>query len=472
MMAKLPSLLILAALAGPAAALPAAQAAKDPTVPNTMSEPALQARIDALVTDIKDLGPKPDPAKLKSYKEELYRLQSSRPGPRRARPRKPEANLAPRREQKPPAGRAGIPASPGRRTRTAPDWQSPSAQEQDGAPAPEASNSALGGARSLAQQLQRRLSEPQEAAASSPAANQTQNRAQNSAPAATRLDPANPSTQSELLLASMVGFRGAFQSLGLKAAGNAILRGDGRPATARQLDALKARIREEPLALMQRPDFFKALPRERFQELKSRYQESDPRRASDFKHVALSESQRDFAFSGSCDSVSGDCNPYLRGRSYQRGKYVPPEDLAKIWKGIREMAEAEENARRLAPAPKPARRAPPRGSFNHSRVATRIQTMLDAIAGTFGIGARGRPGASSSPRAALGRAAAWTAQAFTPGPTVASKPRRLSPDRISPPQPSATAPARKKGARWPWWLLAASLWLAAATRQRLARSAR
>lgn len=84
---------------------------------------------------------------------------------------------------------------------------------------------------------------------------------------------------------------------------------------------------------MQRPDFFDVLPRDRFLDLKGRYMKSPEPADGSFKHIELSNDQRDFLRSASCQKLSGDCNPFTSELSYQKGDYVPPEDLGRIWSG-------------------------------------------------------------------------------------------------------------------------------------------
>lgn len=150
----------------------------------------------------------------------------------------------------------------------------------------------------------------------------------------------SPRTKEQLILAASTGFKGSFAAVGLKVGPGpdgrrTILRADGSRAGKSDLDALKKHIESQPGALMKRPDFFKVLPREDFESLKSAYAESPAARKTDFKHVGLTSGERDFMWSESCHSLSGSCNPHAKSVSYRKGKYVPPEDLGEISKAVR-----------------------------------------------------------------------------------------------------------------------------------------
>ncbi len=151
---------------------------------------------------------------------------------------------------------------------------------------------------------------------------------------------ASPKSTGDLLLASASGFKGSFDELGLRMGRGA----DGKPqvqtksgatASAAEVAALQERIASEPTALMRRPDFFDVLPREEFQELKEDFQGRGDLKETDFKHIEMSMSQRDFLRSSSCQKMSGDCNRHMTQMSYRKGEDVPPEDLKKIHVAIR-----------------------------------------------------------------------------------------------------------------------------------------
>ena len=148
-------------------------------------------------------------------------------------------------------------------------------------------------------------------------------------------DPANPKSSGDLFAASAGGFRGSFAALGLKTGRSpsgapAILRADGALASPSELAGLRARIQSEPAALMQRPDFFNVISRERFNSLKTSYAIRPDLGATAFKHIAMTPEQRDFTRSESCTVLSGKCNPYTRQLSYRKGEYVSPEELDEI----------------------------------------------------------------------------------------------------------------------------------------------
>ena len=182
---------------------------------------------------------------------------------------------------------------------------------------------------------------------------------------------AGPRTGQDLLLASVSGFGGSLTALGLKTGKDAsgaptITRADGSPATAEDLAALKARIASEPEALMRRPNFFSAIPRERFLELKTDYRGRPELRDGPFLHVGLSASERDFERSASCSKLSGPCAPHAKTASYKKGEPVPPEELAAIHRAIHD--EPEEDFIDLGPdsgpdSGKPATAAASAGDF-------------------------------------------------------------------------------------------------------------
>lgn len=150
---------------------------------------------------------------------------------------------------------------------------------------------------------------------------------------------ANPRTAKELVLAAHSGFGGSFQALGLKAGQGpggepAVLRKDGGLATPAEVAALRARIDAEPAALLRRPDFFEALPRERYQSLRRDYASRPELRGTSFMDVGATARERDFVWSSSCDRLSGACNPNSAQPSYRRGQDVSPEDLNRIWSDI------------------------------------------------------------------------------------------------------------------------------------------
>ena len=139
---------------------------------------------------------------------------------------------------------------------------------------------------------------------------------------------ASPKSTGDLLLASASGFKGSFDELGLRMGRGA----DGKPqvqtksgatASAAEVAALQERIASEPTALMRRPDFFDVLPREEFQELKEDFQGRGDLKETDFKHIEMSMSQRDFLRSSSCQKMSGDCNRHMTQMSYRKERTSP-----------------------------------------------------------------------------------------------------------------------------------------------------
>ncbi len=179
-----------------------------------------------------------------------------------------------------------------------------------------------------------------------------QERTQAQAPAQIATAPANlasPKTPKDLVLAAHSGFGGSFRALGLKAGTGpggepAILRKDGGLATPAEVAALQARIESEPAALLRRPDFFEALPRDRFESLRRDYGGRPELRHSSFQDVGATERRRDFYWSASCDRLSGGCNPNAERASYKKGEDVSPEDLNRIWSDINKDGDEEDDS--------------------------------------------------------------------------------------------------------------------------------
>ena len=155
---------------------------------------------------------------------------------------------------------------------------------------------------------------------------------------------ADPKTRGDLLQASMSGFKGAFDALGLRVAGSAILGPDGKPASPEALARLEQRIRAEPTALLRRPDFFSVITPSRFAQLKGDFMERADLRETSFKHIGLTPSERDFQRTASCQTLSGGCNP-AAAATYKKGDDVSPEDLRTISLAL----HAEEEEERAEP---------------------------------------------------------------------------------------------------------------------------
>ncbi|MBI5210278.1 MAG: hypothetical protein HY927_09940 [Elusimicrobia bacterium] len=154
-----------------------------------------------------------------------------------------------------------------------------------------------------------------------------------------RGDPSNPRTTRDLVVAVQGGYRASLDASGLKLVRGAsgayeFRRKDGSPATPQDLVSLQRRIESEPAALMRRPDFFQAIPRERYQDLKSDHRGKPELKDTAFKDVGTTANDRDFVWEKSCSKVSGDCNPAAKEGEYKKNEDVPPEDLDSIWKSI------------------------------------------------------------------------------------------------------------------------------------------
>lgn len=155
------------------------------------------------------------------------------------------------------------------------------------------------------------------------------------------VDPTHPKTEAELLIAVNSGFKSSLAATGLKVGsgpggGASFQRQDGSPATASDLQTLREHIESEPAALMRRPDFFTAVPREHFQSLKQDYRARPELKGTAFKDVELTPKDRDFVWAVSCDKLSGNCNKQSSEPSYKKKAEVPPEDLDSIWAEVNE----------------------------------------------------------------------------------------------------------------------------------------
>ena len=136
----------------------------------------------------------------------------------------------------------------------------------------------------------------------------------------------------DLSLAALSGRSRALGAMGLRVEPGAdgkprVLRRDGTPATPEQAQAAVRALAQEPAALVRRPDFFQALPREHYEALRAAYEPSAP----EFRDVGL-QRQRDFQWTRSCSGVSGGCNPYSAESHYERGHDVSPETLETIYR--------------------------------------------------------------------------------------------------------------------------------------------
>lgn len=203
--------------------------------------------------------------------------------------------------------------------------------------------------------------------------------------------------QMSLAAAAASGFGDSFRSLGLKLGpGGQVQRADGTPATPAETAALSQRLASDPQALMRRPDFFAVLPRESFGRLKSDFasgREAD----GNFRHVAMTEAQRDFVHSQACDkSLETGCNPKAH-KAYRKGDFVSPEDLKAIDEALHpdEAASADYAAAAAADAAASASRTTPLSAAAATpdfdadarrprpRAATGIAARLAALFGRF-----------------------------------------------------------------------------------------
>ncbi len=200
---------------------------------------------------------------------------------------------------------------------------------------------------------------------------------------------ANPATKSDLLLASVSGYGGAFKRRGLQAAvgpdGDAMIsRKDGTAATPREIARLRREIESEPEALMKRPDFFKVLPRASFSQLKTEYGSHQGEDFAPFRHVGL---KRDFRWTESCKKLSGNCNSNSASLFYKKDAFVDPEDLASILDSI----EAAEDDPGVDPNVLNARNKLGRRQFDGRKKTGLLSRLMGALGNLTGY-SRGESG--------------------------------------------------------------------------------
>jgi hypothetical protein len=227
--------------------------------------------------------------------------------------------------------------------------------------------------------------------------------------------------------AASAGLGGAMEAMGLKVGRDsegraAVLRRDGTPATARELELVRA-------------DAGGVLPYAAHGELLASYSAKPELRDTDFKHVEAPASEKDFRWSKSCDKVSGECNKHAGKGSYKRGDHVPPDDLADIWKSIKEAAGIG---------------AVPRKRYDGSSHFARMRAMLGGEGGEAG---------EEDAEGAVG--GGGTGAAAPPAPGEEGPRRALAPGE-APPEPGAGARGRRTGRGtprgrpvWPAWLISA-----------------
>jgi len=247
-------------------------------------------------------------------------------------------------------------------------------------------------------------------------------------------DPAHPATSRDLQVASLGGFKSSFGLLGMKAVGGpgggvAILGPGGRPATPQEIERLKAQIRSDPSALLQYPNLFSAISRERFASLKSDYAAPPAGKGDVFKDVSLSEG-RDLDWGRSCNEVSGDCNRHVNSKFYRQGSHVSPDDLSSLWSAIHEDAAKTAGPRTM----RPDDLAPP------SSFVGRLEDAVARAAAWLPWSSARAPAAEAAGGAGAARVAAAAGTAHR--------------DAIPPvPAPDKNSPA--PGSSWPLWSAAA-----------------
>lgn len=126
-------------------------------------------------------------------------------------------------------------------------------------------------------------------------------------------------------------------------------RRDGSPATQSEIAELRTASEREPAALGKYPDFFKAISRENYDQLRSDVTSHSGR--PEYKHIGLTEDpRRDMVWTKSCDRVSGDCNPRAEESNYKKNDFVKPKTASNLWDdlfGIVDDAAAKNEQDRL-----------------------------------------------------------------------------------------------------------------------------
>ncbi|MDX6768111.1 MAG: hypothetical protein SF051_01150, partial [Elusimicrobiota bacterium] len=204
-------------------------------------------------------------------------------------------------------------------------------------------------------------------------------------------NPADPRTPEDLLLAARSGYSSALEKAGLRlsADGKGFVRvADGKPASAEDLERLRAAVVAMPAAIARRPDFHQKVPPEHFAALQSGYRRED-RSPSVYKDVGATEKQRDFIHTRSCEKVSGDCNENTTRAFYKKGEHVSPEDLERMFQALsEELAAAEAEAEPDGAAPGRGESRPPLQAEEAAEVAasvsaTRTVTLAEDEAAAF-----------------------------------------------------------------------------------------
>lgn len=161
-----------------------------------------------------------------------------------------------------------------------------------------------------------------------------------------------PGGDRDLAAAAASGYAASFAATGLKmgtgAQAGRVLRADGSPATADDVARLRAQIAADPAALAKRPDFFNVVGRASVAQLKSDFHAKPDARDGVFKHVGLTEKDRDFQRTESCNpKLDKGCNT-ASDAAYAKGEFVSPEDLKAIEDALR--ADEEDEKAELARA--------------------------------------------------------------------------------------------------------------------------
>ncbi|MBI5240831.1 MAG: hypothetical protein HY926_10195 [Elusimicrobia bacterium] len=270
------------------------------------------------------------------------------------------------------------------------------------------------------------------------------------------LDPAAPEDEAGLALASVSGFKDAFARHGLRVerapqGAGRVVRQDGSPAAPAQLAALRDEIRKEPRALTTRPDFFTVMPREDFQNLKGSYRQAP--QAPAFRDMGLTPDDRDFAWSRSCSRVSGDCNAFVRSWRYDKGKLVPPEDLAAVSKAAQpeEPGEDEDWEWDVEDLEEAIRGYEHAESMLGRRIGAPRASLTEKILSAFGW---------SKEEAELPEAVSGEGQGSAPAARGGAPSGTRGAPGLRPPDAPDAAGLRVRGSRrpsraWPWALAAA-----------------
>ncbi len=223
--------------------------------------------------------------------------------------------------------------------------------------------------------------------------------------------PPDKSGGLDLNAAAASGFSASFSATGLKVGpGGRVVHTDGSPASPEDIGRLRRQIASDPQALMRRPDFFNVLSRGTFDRLKSEFHEKPETHDAAFRHVGLTDQDRDFQRTESCNkNLEKGCNPVAK-EAYKKGELVSPEDLRDIDEALRADEDEEIVARSRALAAADERKGADAAEDSEPQEGE-SPSFIRSITGAFramlpGAPAETAPSATETPKARAARRAA------------------------------------------------------------------